>query len=196
MIDWRKAQANLGVKIDGDFGPLSYAALLSRVAGRRIGTDISTPFAVHLGGYGVDADINRLAGFLGQTAHESGGYRYTREIWGPTDAQKRYDARTDLGNSKKGDGFAYRGAGWIQVTGRHWFDVIGAAFGFDLISHPEKAGEPGMATLISLEWWKRNNANSVADTGDFTKLSKLVNGGTNGLADRLALTSTAKAALS
>lgn len=191
MINWTAAQIHLGVKPDGVFGPLSYAALLSHVAGRPIGTDISSSFAASLGSYCVDANANRLAGFLGQTAHESGGYCYTREIWGPTPAQARYDTRADLGNIQKGDGYAYRGAGWIQVTGRHWFDVIGDALGLDLIAHPEKAGQPGIATLISLEWWKRNAANTVADTGDFTKLSRLVNGGSNGLSDRLALTAKA-----
>ena len=53
----------------------------------------------------------RVAAFLAQVGHESGGFKYTREIWGPTAAQKRYEGRKDLGNTQPGDGSKYRGRG-------------------------------------------------------------------------------------
>src|SRR5690606_17393021 len=60
----------------------------------------------------------RLAAFLAQVGHESGGFVYAREIWGPTEAQKRYEGRKDLGNTQPGDGSRFRGRGLIQITGR------------------------------------------------------------------------------
>ena len=61
----------------------------------------------------------RVAAFLAQVGHESGGFRYTTEIWGPTTAQQRYDGRKDLGNPQPGDGSRFRGHGLIQTTGRY-----------------------------------------------------------------------------
>lgn len=198
-IDWPIVQKRLAPfytgRIDGDAGPLTYAALLGKVAGRAIPTTISAPMATHLPVYCVDASVDRLAAWIGQTAHESSGYVYTREIWGPTAEQKRYDQPGNTLGNLPGDGYAMRGAGWIEVTGRHWFDVIGTNLGIDLIGHPELASEPEYATLISLEWWRLNNANVVADTGDVTRMTRLVNGGTNGLAQRVAYTNAARAVL-
>lgn len=195
MIDWRAVQGRLGVKQDGNPGPLTYAALLGEIADRTIPTTIGGPFAVHLPTYAVDDNPDRLAAWLGQTCHESEGYRYTREVWDPTPAQAGYDRRADLGNIHPGDGYKYRGGGWIEVTGRHWFDVIGAKLGIDLINHPEMASEPETATLMSLEWWRMNAMNIVADLGDTLAVTRKVNGGTNGLSSRIALTDRAKGIL-
>jgi putative chitinase len=196
MIEWKPIQKNLGVDADGFFGPKSYTALLSKVCSKTIPEEVGRSFAMHLTGYGVEDNVNRLAGWIGQTAHESGLYHYTRELWGPTDDQKRYDAPGNRLGNLKGDAYNFRGAGWIQVTGRYWFDVIGHALGLDLIGNPSMANDPGIATLISLEWWKRNSANTTADSGDVKRLTRLVNGGENGLASRMALTYKAKDALS
>src|SRR5690606_29942605 len=60
----------------------------------------------------------RAAMFIATLGHESSGFVHTRELWGPTPAQLRYEGRKDLGNTEPGDGFRFRGRGLIQVTGR------------------------------------------------------------------------------
>jgi len=58
-------------------------------------------------------DKTELAQFMAQMAHESGNFRYLQEIWGPTSAQQRYEGRRDLGNTQPGDGYRYRGRGYV-----------------------------------------------------------------------------------
>lgn len=67
--------------------------------------------------YGI-TDILPIAHLIAQIAHESGGFRYTREYWGPTPAQLRYEGNKNLGNTEPGDGRKFAGMFWIQLTGR------------------------------------------------------------------------------
>src|ERR1700761_6879577 len=190
MIDWVKAQERLGVKADGIAGPVTYGALLSKVANHTV--SVGASFAKNIPDYQVDGTPERLSAFIGQCCHESQGFRFTREIWGPTAYQAKYDTRADLGNYKAGDGFKYRGAGWIEVTGRFWFDKIGHMLGMDLINHPELANDPNISTLNSLAWWKLNSMNAIADQGDDLAVTRKVNPGLLGLADRVAFTDIAR----
>lgn len=63
-------------------------------------------------------DVLPIAHLIAQIAHESGGFRYTREFWGPTPAQLRYEGNKNLGNTEPGDGRKFAGMFWIQLTGR------------------------------------------------------------------------------
>jgi len=74
----------------------------------------------------------RQAAFLAQVGHESGSLVYVKELWGPTDAQKRYEGRKDLGNTQAGDGFRYRGRGLIQITGRANYSTAADALNADI----------------------------------------------------------------
>lgn len=133
----------------------------------------------------------RQAAFLAQVGHESGSLRYVSELWGPTDAQKRYEGRKDLGNIYPGDGSRYRGHGLIQVTGRA--NHAGARDGLrklfpecpDFEVDPLALTTPQWAALSACWFWGSRNLNAFADAGDFVKLTKSINGGTNGLEDRM-----------
>lgn len=129
----------------------------------------------------------RAAAFLAQVGHESGRGRYLKELWGPTEAQKRYEGREDLGNTETGDGFRFRGRGLIQVTGRANYRRVGAALGVDLEAQPELLEQPYLAALSAAQWWSANGCNALADAGDFRLLTRRINGGYNGLADRMEL---------
>lgn len=138
----------------------------------------------------VHYEINtrlRVAAFLAQVGHESGRLRYVREIWGPTLPQKRYEGRLDLGNTQPGDGERFKGRGLIQITGRTNYDQVGDALSFDFVAHPEALEQPEHAAMSAGWFWNSRKLNALADKGDFLGITKRINGGYNGQADRQAL---------
>jgi putative chitinase len=144
--------------------------------------------------YAIDSPA-RQAAFLAQIGHESGGLIYVRELWGPTPSQEGYEGRADLGNTEPGDGFRYRGRGLIQVTGRANYATCGAALNLPLIDSPELLEQASNAAQSAAWFWNSHGLNDLADTGDFNTITRRINGGLNGLANRLALYATCKAAL-
>jgi putative chitinase len=142
----------------------------------------------------------RQAPFLAQVAHESAGFHYLREIA----SGEAYEGNEHLGNTFPGDGPRYRGRGLIQVTGRRNYGLCGLGLGLDLLSHPELLESIDNACRSAGWFWtvgaglnlsKRAIAhgipqgcdlNDLADAGDFTGITLAINGGTNGLDDRLA----------
>lgn len=159
----------------------------------------------------------RLACFLAQVGHESGRLRHTREIWGPSAAQQRYErdfasawSKSDprnrlafaLGNTKPGDGKRYRGRGLIQTTGRtnHLLttlrlrELLGADVP-DFVATQALLELPLWAALSAGLYWRVKGLNRWADAHDFATLTRRINGGHHGLADRQALYSRALGAL-
>ena len=136
--------------------------------------------------YGI-VGTPRAAAFIAQVGHESGQLRYVREIWGPTAQQAGYEGRTDLGNTVKGDGSKYRGRGLIQITGRANYTACGEALGLDLLSKPELLELPQHAAMSAAWFWSMKGLNTLADQGDFVKITRRINGGLTGQADRQAL---------
>lgn len=124
-----------------------------------------------------------LAAFLAQCATETGGFRYLSEIWGPTAAQKTYDGR--MGNNEPGDGYKYRGRGFIQLTGKDNYARVGKALGVDLVGKPDLAAEPEMGAKTSIVFWKTRVQPNVSNWDDTRTITKLVNGGLNGYDDRM-----------
>jgi len=137
----------------------------------------------------------RVAAFIAQLGHESGQLRYVREIWGPTPAQAKYEGRADLGNTQPGDGSKYRGRGLIQITGRANYAACGEALGLDLITQPELLELPQYAAMSAAWFWKQNGLNNLADRDQFNTITRRINGGLNGLQDRLEIWSRARAVL-
>ncbi|HJQ13095.1 MAG TPA: glycoside hydrolase family 19 protein [Gemmatimonadaceae bacterium] len=152
------------------------------------------PISAAMALYSIDSQA-RQAAFLAQVAHETELFVFLQELWGPTLAQQGYEGRADLGNMQPGDGFKYRGRGLIQVTGRANYAKMGAELGLDLINRPELLQLPGNAALSAAQFWTDHNLNQYADSGDFETLTRRINGGLNGLANREAIWTLAKAAL-
>ena len=137
--------------------------------------------------YAVDT-MQRTAAFIAQLAHESGEFRWMEEIWGPTDPQRRYEPpgtlAARLGNTQPGDGKRFKGRGPIQITGRFNYTKYGTLLGTDLVAQPELAATPEFAFATAGLYWQSNGLNELADAGDFVKITRRINGGTNGLPDR------------
>ena len=129
----------------------------------------------------------RVAAFIAQIGHESGQLKYVKEIWGPTVAQAKYEGRKDLGNTVAGDGSKYRGRGLIQITGRANYMACGEALGLDLITQPELLEKPQHACMSAAWFWASKGLNTLADADQFDKITRRINGGQNGAADRQAL---------
>jgi len=160
--------------------------------------DLADIYADHLSYACAMHDITspaRLAAFLAQVGHESGSFKHTSEIWGPTDAQKTYEGRKSLGNTQIGDGYFFRGRGLIQCTGRANMAQMAEWLGLDLLSSPEQLEQPRWAALSAATWWARHGCNQLADSGDFEALTRRINGGLNGIEDRRKRWERAKSAI-
>jgi putative chitinase len=134
-----------------------------------------------------------LACWLAHLGHESGRLKYAKEIWGPTRAQRKYEGRKDLGNTRPGDGKRFMGRGPIQLTGRHnarkltqWIrKVVPDAPDFE--ANPELLELPRWGSLAAGAYWDWNGLSRLGKLGAITKTTRVVNGGYNGLADRKAI---------
>lgn len=133
----------------------------------------------------------REAAFIAQLLHESGGFRYVREIASGAD----YEGRVDLGNTESGDGVRFKGRGLIQITGRANYRACGEALGLDLLNSPELLETPENACRASAWWWSAHGLNELADKGDFKLITRRINGGYTGYAERLAYYERAKEVL-
>ncbi len=133
----------------------------------------------------------RVAAFVAQLAHESGQFRYMEEIA----SGAAYEGRKDLGNVFPGDGKRFKGRGPIQLTGRTNYRDAGKELGLELETNPTLAATPEVGFRTAGWFWKRKALNSLADAGEFKAISKKINGGYNGLEDRIKYYTVAKSAL-
>ena len=153
----------------------------------------------------------RQACFIGQCMHESGGFKVLREnlnysakalmaTW-PSRfpdadtaekfarqpekiANKVYSGR--MGNTEDGDGAKYIGRGLIQLTGKDNYKAFGEAIGEDLVSNPQLVEEPRYAALSAGWFFNKRNLNALSDVMDIETMSRRINGGNIGMADRIA----------
>lgn len=133
----------------------------------------------------------RVAHFLAQVLHESGAFRYFEEIA----SGKAYEGRKDLGNINEGDGVKFKGRGIIQITGRTNYTLLSQDLGVDFVNNPKILADKKWAVVSAGWFWNKRKLNEIADADDFIKLTKRVNGGTNGIDDRRRYLVKAKAVL-
>ena len=231
-------QSKNGLTADGIVGPTTWAKIMGEAP--QATPVVSTPSApiAPVGGLKLDKlkghipdaviamipdtaakfQINtplRLAHFLAQCGHESGGFKATSEnlnysakgLMGifkkyfPTEAlanayqrnpqkiaNKVYANRMANGDEASGDGFKFRGRGYIQLTGKDNYTQFGKAIGENIVANPDVVS--GKYALLSAAWfWSKNGLNNLSDGGStdavVTSITKRVNGGTIGLADRI-----------
>ena len=191
--------------------PITAQQLLQMLpnAGRQAGVFVPVLNAA-MGKYGIVTRL-RIAAFIAQIGHESG--QLTRLVenlnYSAEGLMKTWPSRFDLvrataaarkpeqianivyadrmGNTAPGDGWKYRGRGLIQTTGKTNYVACGDALGVGLINHPELLEQPQYAALSAAWYWSVNGLNTLADAGDLTKITRRINGGLNGQADRQAL---------
>ena len=182
------------MKLDADLLAAAIGCQRSRAA------LFAGPLDVACARYAIDTPI-RLAMFISQIGHETHSLQFVRELWGPTDAQLRYEGRADLGNTLPGDGFRFRGRGLIQTTGRANYRFVrdrlrkGGYRCPDFEQEPELLEEPQWAALSACDYWEMRKCNEAADAGNFELVTRLINGGTNRLDDRLNRWARAKRVL-
>jgi len=155
---------------------------------------------------------NQQAMFIGQCSHECGNFRLLEEnlnykaatlmkLWPrrfPTlekaneysgnprkIANSVYSSRMGNRDENSGDGFRFRGRGIIQLTGHSSYFHCGKALGVDFVANPDLVSSPKYAALSGGWFWSTHNLNSPADALDYTKVTKIINGGTIGLDDRI-----------
>lgn len=141
----------------------------------------------------------RKAHFLAQLEHESGGFKYLTELGGRSYFNK-YEGRKDLGNTQAGDGYKFRGRGYIQVTGRANYTELSKDTGIDFVSNPDLLSQEANAIVSALWFWSKRNLNALADFTGFKEnpktkqkddalvlITRKVNGGVNGLDHRREL---------
>lgn len=161
--------------------------------------------------YGINDNALRLAHFMAQVLHESGGlciieenlsYRADRLIvvWPkrfPTLeaakpyeknpealANKVYGGRKELGNTEPGDGWKFIGRGLLQITGRYAYTTYGTRLGVDLTANPKLAADPAWSLRIAAEEWSDKKCNAPADADDIRTITKRINGGLIGFEER------------
>ena len=139
--------------------------------------------------FGIDTPA-RQAAFLAQVAHESGSLRYVREL-ASGEAYDTGPRAAALGNTPDDDddGRRYKGRGLLQITGTANYRACSQALFGDaqtLIDHPELLELPENAARSAAWYWLSRRLNALADAGDFTAITRRINGGNNGMADRLA----------
>jgi putative chitinase len=163
--------------------------------------------------FDIHRNPNRWQFFLAQIGHECGGltimvenlnYSAERmtEVWPsrfPTVAAATPFARNPekLGNNvyanrlgngppESGDGFRYRGRGYIQITGEDGYQKVGDIARLDLVGSPDLATHPDQALRVVCGFWKWKGLNEICDTGDYAAVTRRINGGLTGFADRRA----------
>lgn len=146
-----------------------------------------TPFLnKHMAGYNIDSTL-RIAAFIAQCAHETGRFLYTAEIY----SGEKYDTGAlarRLGNTpeKDGDGQKYKGRGALMITGYANYMALSLDTRIDFLHNPDWLSDnPEYFILGGVWYWNKHKLNDLADKSNFYQITRIINGGTNGLASRM-----------
>jgi putative chitinase len=110
-------------------------------------------------------------------------------------ANSVYSNRLGNGSPESNEGWAYRGRGILQITGKDNYADASQVSGIDLVADPDKAADPQYMFAIAVDYWTKNQINALADQDDIKAVSEAVNGGDTGLADRMRYYNLAKSVL-
>jgi putative chitinase len=179
--------------------------ILKFVPGCKLPDTVAKWFNEYSDKYAVNSPL-RIAAFLAQVIDESGGFKCVREIWGPTKQQMKYErdfnllypdtnptgrnhVATNLGNSRPGDGKKFMGHGYIQITGRTNHTACSLALFGDnsLVANPDLLSTPQYAMLSAFWYWDTRGLNKYADKQWMETITKRINGGLNGFAERVKI---------
>ena len=161
--------------------------------------------------YGIDTPL-RIAHFIAQVAHESGSFKHTsenlnysagtlrrvfRKYFPNTEMTNDYSKKPEIiasrvyanrmgnGNEASGEGYKYRGRGYIQLTGKDNYTQLTKETGFDFINSPDElASNPKYSIVAACWYWKSRGLNKYADQDNIREITRRINGGYNGLEDR------------
>lgn len=203
-INWPKVQERLGLEPDGKPGPLTWAALLRSMGATSLAGSLGAACAKHIPAHNIDANARRLSHWLGQNAHESGGFsrlvenlNYTtakriQQVWparfptvgaaarfvGKPEALANHVYGDRMGNQGGADwGWRYRGRGIKMITGRSNYDWMAGITGLPIVENPDMAAHPDGAVHLSCAFWVRTGCNPLADQDSAARLSNLINRG-------------------
>lgn len=133
-----------------------------------------------------------ICALIAQCRVETGNFRLNTEVWGPTSTQLTYDIEgprpakaRELGNTAPGDGKKYRGRGWIQLTGKANYQAAASIAGADIVNNPDLAAGAAVANKTAIHYFETRVMNRT-QANNIQRISRLVNGGTNGMAQRIA----------
>lgn len=102
-------------------------------------------------------------------------------------ANRVYANRMGNGNEASGQGFLYRGRGFIQITGKDDYKMLSKDTGIDFLNNPDLLLTEVNSLISALWYWKKHNINALADKNDIKGVTRTINGGYNGIADRTEL---------
>ncbi|MAS84281.1 MAG: endolysin [Erythrobacteraceae bacterium] len=234
----RLCDRGFDIAVDGDFGPISHAALISFVGRKRsisrLRLALGGAMAREFPKVGLERPL-RLAHALGQQSAETGGFgslveslnysvaglratfsrsrisnadvqrlgRKPGERALSTDRQRQIAnivyggsfGRDNLGNTQEGVGWRYRGRGVKQLTGRYNYTTHADTLKLPIVEHPELLEDPLQGVRAACHFWDSRGCNALADRDDLIGLTRRINGGTNGLAQRRDAMERAKAIL-
>ncbi|WP_278495571.1 glycoside hydrolase family 19 protein [Pantoea vagans] len=148
---------------------------------------------------GLNYSENALTAMFGKRITAEQARAYGRNAMHPANqkmiASIIYANRNGNGDINSGDGYRYRGRGLIQITGKANYEALVKQLGADVVTNPDLLLGYRFAAMSAAAWWKNHGLNELADSDDVTRITRVINGGTNGLDDRKSRLSKSKGIL-